>query len=449
MALGARLAIVFALVAATTALVVGTASYAATGSQITAEIDRFLVERAEEIDGGQRGRPERSGDRDQRNNNGNDQVTIAVSPDSEVQVLDNSGDVVSRSGLTLPVEQVDRAVAANDQQSTLRTVIVDEADYRMITWHLDGGGAVQVARSLDEAVNLLALVQTRTLAIAIIAALVAAGAGWVVAQLTTRPLRTLTEAVDEVAVTHDFTNPVDASGTDEVGRLARGFNRMLAALHVSQLQQRRLVQDAAHELRTPLTSVTANVEWLLRAPDLDPELRDQTLTAVRRELFELNDVMAEIIQLATESHEPPPMTATDLTPVAQAAVTRFQRRTGRKVTVSITPTVVVGNGDALERAIDNLLANANKYSPPGSPIGLTVGAAGVFVDDAGPGIPIEEREAIFGRFYRRTEDRAKPGSGLGLSIVASIVDQHGGVVQVSDSPLGGARVGFVLPQADE
>ncbi len=156
-------------------------------------------------------------------------------------------------------------------------------------------------------------------------------------------------------------------------------------------------------------------------------------------------MIAEIIELATDSYDLPDLVATDLVLVVERAVERFQRRSAREVSVRATPITVLGDGDSLARAVANLLSNADKYSPAGAPIAVEVGPAGVSVDDAGPGIPAEERELVFERFYRRDEDRSKPGSGLGLSIVAGIVEQHGGTVAVGDSPLGGARFSFRLP----
>ncbi len=440
MGLGARLALVFAGVAAATALVVGSASFVATDRQVIAEVDEFLVQRAGELTAGQRDQPP-----DRRDGKKDGQIRDAVGSDAEVQILDLKGEVVSNSGLLLPVSTTDIVLAGKNEREVLRTVVIDGTDYRMITDHLEGGGAVQVARSLDESAGLVSGLRFRIVVVAGAVAVLAAGAGWIVAQRTTRPLRALTDAVDEVAQTRDFSVPVPTSGRDEVGRLARGFNRMLRALQLSQEQQRRLVQDAAHELRTPLTSMTANVEWLMRAPDVDPQTRSETLAGVRRELGELNDVMSEIIELATDSHEPPEPVPTDLASVAEGVVARFERRSGRDVAVTVVPVTVMGDADSLARAITNLLNNADKYSPQEAPIGLDVGPGGVFVDDAGPGIPAEERDLVFDRFYRRAQDRSMPGSGLGLSIVAGIVERHGGTVSVGESPLGGARVGFSLP----
>lgn len=443
MGLGARLAVVFALMAATTALLVGGATYVTTDLQVLSEVDRFLEERAEEITGGQRSQP-----RNRRDRNADDPVDL-TSPDAEVQILDQDGNILTNSGLVLPVDDIDRDLAGDNgtNKAVFRTISIEGVQYRVITDNLSGGGAVQVARSLDESVGLVQGLQTRILVVAGTLAGIAAALGWIVAQRTTRPLRALTEAVDEVAATRNFDVPVPTEGNDEVGRLGRGFNRMLSALEMSQEQQKRLVQDTAHELRTPLTSITANVEWLMRAPDLDASTRSETLGGVRRELGELNDLMAEIIELATDSHEPAPLTEIEMSAVVTEAVEQFRRRTGRTVSLQTTPAMVLGDPDSLARAVTNLLSNAHKYSPSASSIEVLSEAGTVVVNDAGEGIPPEDRDRIFDRFYRRDSDRSKPGSGLGLSIVSGIVELHGGAVFVGSSPLGGAQVGFRLPTA--
>ncbi len=442
MGLGARLALVFAAVVAATALLVGGASYLTTDRQVSADVDDFLRERSREISEGRRGRPQA---RD-RGDRGRGSQGVPVGPDSEVQVVGPRGNVlVSNSDLILPVDSIDTKLAEQAGNPVLRTVSVEGADYRMITRHLQPGAALQVARSLEEPSSLLRVLRTRLGVVTAVLALLAAGVGWVLAQRTTRPLRALSAAVDNVAATQNFTDRVPTTGSDEVGRLGHGFNRMLGALQQSKEQQRRLVQDAAHELRTPLTSVTANLDWLERAPNIDPETRAATLGSVRRELGELNNVITEIIELATDTYQDRPLESVDLLDTVESAVALFVERTGREVSIDGHSVSVTADAEALGRAIGNLLSNAEKYSPAEAPIGVVVGADGVFVDDAGSGIPKAEHQAIFDRFYRRDDDRAKPGSGLGLSIVADIVEHHGGSLHVSRSPLGGARVGFVLP----
>ena len=444
MGLGARLALVFASVAAATALLVGAASYLSTDRQVLAEIDNFLEERAEEIIDGVRAEPN---DRRDRGRDRNDDVFLGITPDAQIQIIDADGAVQSNTGILLPVTDADAALAEKEAGALLRTVTIGDRQFRILTAHVSSGRAVQVARSLDESADLLGALQPTLFVIAGAMAAIAAAVGWALAQRTTRPLRALTGAVDDVAETRDFSIPVPVSGEDEVWRLARGFNRMLDALHTSEEQQRRLVQDAAHELRTPLTSITANVDWLMRAPDLAPEARTDTLHSVRRELTELNEVIAEIIELATDSRQAAELHHLDLVDVVDGAVEQFRSRSGRTVNVASTPTPVRGDADGLHRAVTNLLNNADKYSPTDSPIDVDVTPAGVYVSDAGPGIPAGERAQVFDRFYRRDEDRSKPGSGLGLSIVAGIVERHGGNVAVGESDRGGARVGFTVPGA--
>ena len=315
----------------------------------------------------------------------------------------------------------------------------------MITLHVQGGGAVQVARPLDEANSLLDALRSRLVVVAVAMALVAAVVGWAVARRTTRPLRSLTTAVDAVADTQSFSVPVDVGGTDEVGRLAAGFDRMLRALDVSREQQHRLVQDAAHELRTPLTSIQANIDWLSRAEDLDPETRRETLRAVRRELDELNGVITEIIELATDQHGLPEFRPIDLADTASDAVEQFARRSDRRVDIATQPSPVNGDEEALQRAIGNLLTNADKYSPLGPAITIEVTDGRVTVSDSGPGIAPGDRDHVFDRFYRSDDARSTAGSGLGLAIVRGIVEAHGGTVDVGDSPTGGAVVGFTIP----
>ncbi|MFV1992131.1 MAG: ATP-binding protein, partial [Acidimicrobiales bacterium] len=395
--------------------------------------------------------PERRGEN--RHDDDRNEIVLPVEPDTVVQQLSRGGSIVSGTGLELPINRVDLEIAVRDEPSQLRTVTIDGTEYRMVTEHIQGGGAVQVAKSLDEANSLLDVLQLRLLVIAVGLAIIAALIGWAIARRTTRPLRSLTDAVDAVADTQNFRVPVTATGTDEVGRLAAGFDRMLRALDVSREQQHQLVHDAAHELRTPLTSIKANVDWLARVENVDAETRTQTMASVQRELGELNQLIAEIIDLATDRYDLPPFQPVGLADVVETTVELFRIRSGRTVSVRTVPTLVSGDRDALGRAVMNLLSNADKYSPADAPIAVEVSAGGVWVSDQGSGIPEQDRTRVFDRFFRREADRAQPGSGLGLAIVASIIEAHGGTVEAGvardGDGSGGARVGFRLDLSAE
>ena len=252
------------------------AAYRATQSELVDETDRFLTTRADELVDGQRQPPpnqrdERDGnrdasDRDENDRNENDRndggsdpddIKLASDPDALSQTIDRNGDITATSGRDLPVTDVDRAIA-DGAKSVIRDITLDESPYRMITAPSEPGGAVQVARDVSATASVLDGLRLRLGVIAVVVAVAAALLGWLLMRRTTRPLEDLTAATERVARTRDLT-PLDLDRTDEVGRLADSFDRMLGALALSRDQQQRLVQDAAHELRTPLTSLRANI----------------------------------------------------------------------------------------------------------------------------------------------------------------------------------------------
>jgi two-component system sensor histidine kinase MprB len=238
----------------------------------------------------------------------------------------------------------------------------------------------------------------------------------------------------------------DDERTDEIGRLAVSFRSMLDALEASRQQQHRLIHDAGHEMRTPLTSMRANVALLERAVDLPADERAEVLAAIGSELVELSSLFDEMIELATDQRDDELASAPlDLDHVVRNVAATWHRRSDRPITVESSSSMVMGDSAMLERALTNLVNNADKFSPPGTPIEIVASEGSVSVRDSGPGIPLEERPRIFDRFYRTEATRSMPGSGLGLSIVAQVVERHGGEVWVSDSPSGGADIGFRLP----
>jgi len=429
------------------------AAYRATQSELVDETDRFLTTRADELVDGQRQPPpnqrdERDGDRD-----GNDRdddvrddddrdIKLASDPDALTQTIDRNGDITATSGRDLPVTDVDRAIA-DGGKSVIRDITIDESPYRMITSPDEPAGAVQVARDVSATTSVLDGLRLRLGVISVVVAVAAALLGWLLMRRTTRPLEDLTAATERVAQTRDLT-PLDLNRSDEVGRLADSFDRMLGALALSRDQQQRLVQDAAHELRTPLTSLRANIEFLDRVRELPEDELDELLGGLNEELAELTTLFDELVQLASETDDNVPAQDCDLADVVADAVERFQRRTGRAVTVVAEPTLVSGHPAQLDRAVTNLLGNADKFSPTGEPIAVTLADRSIVVSDHGPGIESADQARVFDRFYRSSTARSEPGSGLGLAIVRQIAEQHGGTVTVADAPGGGAAVGFTV-----
>ncbi len=458
MSLAVRLAAAFVGLIAVTALALGAAGFVAAERGVSRQVDNFLENRADAIIQGERVGPDGgngngngNGDDDDRrdgrrdNNRGN---RGSVDDDSVVQTLAGDGSVDSTTGVLLPVDDTDRQVASGDSKSRrLRTVMIDNGDnYRVLTAALPTGGAIQVARELSESSSAINLIQSQLLPIVAVLALLGAALGLVLAGRITGPLRSLATSVDTVATTGNLNVAIDVEGNDEVGRLASGFQNLLGNLADSRVRQQQLVQDAAHELRTPLTSVKANIDLLALAPDMDPDDRAQTFDSVRSELRELAHLVDEIVDVATDRYTPQDLVELSLGDVVSGAVERFQLRTGRTVETSIAPGVVVnGHRESLDRALANLLSNADKYSPADQPIAVTLTAdRQLRVVDRGIGISAEDRQRVFDRFYRADTARSEPGSGLGLSIVKSIVDAHGGSVEITDGADGGTAVTITL-----
>lgn len=443
--LGARLAIAFALLAALTALVTAGVSTYSTSRQVNGDVDRFLADRSLDIAEGRRARGNNEPSRNSAARELAGDLRALVDSDAEVRIIGRDGRILVASGAALPFEEVDERFLDRRAPVLLRTVEIDGESYRMATRHFEGGGAVQVARSLTTTNALLGELRTELLLVGLLMSGVAGLVGWQIARQTTKPLRRLTESVEAVGITEDLSTPLTLDRDDEIGRLSEEFDSLLKTLSASRDQQQRLIQDAAHELRTPLTSVRANVSFLEHARDLPEQDRSAALTSIKAELAELSEVLAEVVELATESRGAATFEDLDLASVAEAALAQFELRSARPVIRQLTPARVRGHHDALVRATQNLIANADKYSPEGSPVTVIVKGGSLWVEDHGPGIPPEDRTRIFDRFYRVDRDRSAPGSGLGLAIVSKTAQEHGGTVWAREADSGGAAIGYTLP----
>ncbi len=444
MSLRTRLTVIVAVIVAVAVVGGAYAAQLSAHDALQSETDKFLHDRAAEIvshppggDGGF-GAPT---DNDRDNHRPNYEF------DAVQQIIDRNGTVTdSLPGQpSLPIDAEDRAIARDLSASRYRDVTVSGQEYRMITASLSGGGAVQIAREVSETDDVLDVLRNRLVIIALAGIAFAALAAWLVMRRATRPIVRLTDTAEHIAATQDLTTPIPVKGDDEVGRLAASFNTMLIALDTSREQQRRLVVDASHELRTPLTAVRTNIDFLGHATTLDADERAQLIAETRLELDELTNLVTEMVDLATDVRSEEPVEPVVLADVAQDVATRFRRRSGTEITVTIVPEdgadagTVDGRRVMLDRAVANLVDNALKFSPPGAAVDVTVRGTTIEVADRGPGIDPEDRGRVFDRFYRATSARTQPGSGLGLSIVSQIAELHGGTVAL-DARDGGGTV---------
>jgi len=447
LSLRVRIALISAAAVAIAFAVAALVTYNTTRSELIAEVDQSLYDRVEQL--------ERAGNLTE--------LVAALSPFDERprspfergqrgfdaiywRFFINDGTLLDFGG-NLPLGPEEEKVIAGDLAYVVRTVAGGDDNLRVLTSQISAG-TVQVARSLEEVDGSLEGIAQVLRFAAVIGVVLAGVIGYFIARGAARPIGQLAAAAEHVAATQELAARIDVERDDEVGRLAQSFNAMLAALESSRQQQNRLVHDAGHELRTPLTAIRTNVELLGRAENISGDDRAQMMADIESEIQELSALVTELVDLAAA---PPPddthVEDVGLGDLVERIVDKYRRRTGRTIDVAADDSLVHGNVAQLERAVANLIDNAAKWGPADEPIEVEVASGRVSVADHGPGIDAADRPHVFERFYRATRDRTTPGSGLGLSIVAKVAEDHGGEVFVTESTKG-AEVGFVLPTLD-
>jgi two-component system OmpR family sensor kinase len=284
-----------------------------------------------------------------------------------------------------------------------------------------------------------------------------------------RAFRPLTEVEDvaQAIARGDLSQRVpDGPPSTEVGRLSTSLNAMLAQIEhafavreASEERMRRFVSDASHELRTPLATVRGYAELYRQGAVRDPDDVAGAMRRIETEAGRMGDLVEDLLTLARLDEQRPEKRApVDLTVIA-ADVTQDARAIQPDRPLRVTglsgqlgPVVVLGHEGRLRQVVTNLVANALRHTPAGSPVEVAVGRVGghglVEVRDHGPGVDPSQVRRIFERFYRSDSSRGRGGgggSGLGLAIVAAIVAAHGGRVGIAATPGGGATFVVSLP----
>ncbi len=363
--------------------------------------------------------------------------------DGLFQVIPSLGAVTNRGqpGF-VPLVGHDEPVAHGLSPPYFRDVRFAGTAMRLYTMRLPSSsdGLVRTVRSLTETNATITRVRELLIGLTLGGALAAALLGRLAANTVLRPVRALAGAAREVSATRDLNRRIQASGGDELASLAGDFNAMLAALDESQRAQQQLIADASHELRTPLTAHRANIELLAR-PDLPAERRQRVLGAAVRGIEELSTLVGDLIQATRDGRSVDAREPLALDELVAAAVERGQHRaSGLRFESRLDPYELVGARSRLERAVDNVLDNAIKWSPAGGTVDIRLADGVLTMRDHGPGIAEADLPHVFDRFYRAAAARAQPGSGLGLAIVKQTVDDHGGSVTVANADGGGALV---------
>src|SRR5919199_3016031 len=312
-------------------------------------------------------------------------------------------------------------------------------------------GALVVAKRTDELATRVVPLLAR-LGIALLGGiLVATVLGLYLSRRLTKPVLELSSVADEGARgRYDVAVP-RVRGQDEIAHLAQRFRDMAARLKESEERERTFLMTVSHELRTPLTAIRGHVEALREGLADDPELRALSLDVIAAEAQRLQRLVGDVLDLAklnahrfTVMREEGDMGR--VTEQAYAAFAEEARRRGIEYRreASAAP-ILVSDGDRVLQIISNLLSNAFRWTPDGGRIELDLdarnGSIRVGVEDSGPGIAPEERDAIFRPFV--TQDGA--GTGLGLAIARELAHALGGRIELESEPGRGSRFEFVLP----
>ena len=314
----------------------------------------------------------------------------------------------------------------------------------------DGGVlAVGVSESPVHAARQRLIVVLLVAAPLLVAAL--AAAGFLVVRAVLRPVDLLTREAAEISSVDTDRRLPAASGDDEIARLARTLDGMLARLQAAFARERAFVDDASHELRTPIAVLRGEIELALSAVD-DPDEVARSLRAALGEAERLSRLAEDLLLLARERagslvfHQEP----VDLLDLAAAEAGRLQRALGVRIEVSGDPAVIAGDADRIRQVIADLADNSAGAGASTVRIHVVDDRTSVSVEmaDDGPGFPPGVVGSAFERFVRGDDARTRGsgGAGLGLSIVRAIVTAHGGTVEARNGgPLGGAVVTFRLP----
>lgn len=435
MSLRLKFAAALAVLSVSATVAVGLASYLSLRQRLFTEVDSSLVRALVELN---RPRP--------RDFEGGGRDPLRRIPGAlSVQVFDSDGGIVASYGAEVGSAALLEPIIDGDVGEMKVTTEVDGEEYRVVAARMSSDDSIaSVARSTDEMDAVLAGSRRSTLRLVLLVGVVGSAIGWLVAATVTRRLRSLTGVAEHVAATGDLDVDIEATGSDESGRLGASLASMLVSLRLSRDAQRQLVQDAGHELRTPLTSMRTNITLLQRRDRLSSEMQDEVLADLDAEARELTHLVNEIVELATDSRSDEPVGTVSLAAVARRVAERTQRRSGCQVDIVGDDGVVVGREASLERAVTNLVHNAVKFGG-GHDVTVDVRAGRVTVLDRGPGLASGVESAVFERFFRADDARGLPGSGLGLSIVKRVVDEHGGTVFANNRPDGGAAIGFEVP----
>jgi two-component system OmpR family sensor kinase len=393
---------------------------------------------------------------------------VSLPSGSYVQILDASGNVVRARVLGYAPHGVQPASLPSglpqDEPVTFSASNHAGTDFRVQATSLGStGGTLVVAIPLtDVEFTLRRLLLLETLVGLVALTIVALLASRLV-RVALRPLQGIAETAGAIAG-GDLSRRVEPTDErTEIGRLGIALNKMLAQIEMafeerraSESRLRRFIADASHELRTPLTSIRGYAELFRRGAESRPEDLAKSMARIEAEAARMGILVDDLLLLARlDQGRPLEREPLDLVRVVVESVDAARAiEPDRRIDLEVPSTLrLAGDGGRLRQVLDNLLDNVRVHTPPSTPAHVRLVAHGdaavLEVSDEGPGMPAGTADRIFERFFRGDSARSREtgGAGLGLSIVAAIVEAHGGTVEVADRDAGGTVFTVRLPLA--
>ena len=337
-------------------------------------------------------------------------------------------------------------------------------DYRMLVHQVAGGNLFVTAAPLTAADAAIDRLVSMLVVLGVVALAAAAAASWWLIRRGLRPVDRMVDTAAAIAAGDLSRRVPGGDPRTELGRLGHALNEMLGQIEegiraraATEARLRRFVADAAHELRTPLTSLRGYAELYRQGAIPDDAGVANAMGRIESEGGRMARLVDDLLLLARlDQHRALETTPVDVGAMVREAVADFQAvAPDRPVTERYDDHAVVqGDRTRLRQVIDNLLANARTHTPSGTAVRVAVARTAsqveISVADDGPGIPPPDRARVFERFWRADpgRGRSKGGAGLGLSIVASLVEAHGGSIDIGGETGNGTTFTVRLPLAN-
>ena len=317
-------------------------------------------------------------------------------------------------------------------------------------------GALVLIRSVQDTADSLISMRDQMMGVFLIALLAVLVMSILLSRVVTRPVAELSAGIERMSK-GDYRHRVHVPGRGEMAQLAAAFNQMSEQVHNLEEARNQFVSNASHELKTPLATMKILVESMIYQEDMDPQLRQEFLGDINKEIDRLSSVVGDLLTLVhIDSHKlrlrREMMVFSDTVRETVTRLSPLAKKRGQEIVARISDGCeMFADPGKLAQVCYNIIENAIKYTPDGGKITVSLRRMGrdavLEIADTGVGIPPEDLPHVFDRFYRVDKARSRDtgGTGLGLSIVQQIVRLHAGSVTVQSEKGKGTTFTVQLP----